>query len=217
MLASKTSPAGHGFGPDRAPWYSVLPLPGLRLIGLFTADQIDPGPGEPCWEGSISPEQLEWFKAELDASTARGELIIVATHHPSASLETLYGGAADPESFRSLLSAHPAVILHLAGHKHRNRVAQRGGYLEIETCSTMDWPQEARLIEIWRDADGAILIGYENFNHLEEALPPLGDDPLFELRREAYELAKADAEAHTARGLDNTGSESDRRGLVRIR
>lgn len=216
MLASESEPPGHGFAVDGRPWYSVAPVPGLRLIGLYTSDLFEPPPGQPSWQGSVLAEQLDWFRSELDASTARGESIIVATHHPSGSLEILYGSVLDPDGFRNLLNEYPAVILHLAGHEHRNRVADRGGYIEIETCSTLDWPQEARLIELWRDEDGSILIGYEMLSHVDETLPALGSDPLVGLRREAMNMAQQAAHAPEARGLGREGTSTDRTGLIRL-
>lgn len=216
MRAGTTSPVGHGFGDDGLPWYSVSPAAGLRLIGLYSSDLFEPPPGQPSWQGSILADQVEWLRGELEAATARGERVIVATHHPSSSLEVLYGSALDPEGFRNLLNAYPAVVLHIAGHEHRNRVADRGGYLEIETCSTLDWPQEGRLIELWRGQDGSIFVGYEMFSHVQEDLPPLGDDPLFELRRQARAAAAGTAQSPESRGLDNAGDVVDRTGWVRL-
>ncbi len=221
LQLGRTSPTGHGFAAGGPPWYSVSPVPGLRLIGLFTSDRPNVHMTAISHDGCISAEQLDWFIAELEAASSRGETIIVASHHPSGTLEPLYGTAIDADGFRELLNAYPAVVLHLAGHLHRNRVTNRGGYLEIETCSTLDWPLEARLVEIWRNVEtGAIVIGYEMFSHLADDLPPRGDDPLAELRLRAHELAGAGRVQPSARMIDdfleNTGTEADRSGLVPI-
>jgi hypothetical protein len=97
-----------------------------------------------------------------------------------------------------------------------------GGYVEIETCSTLDWPLEARLIEIWRNVEtGGIVVGYEMFSHLADDLPPLGDDPLAALRLQAHLLAGAGLAEPDARlvgtALDNVGTDADRSGLVNVR
>jgi hypothetical protein len=220
LLNTRSGPAGHGFASlEGPPWYSISPVSGLRLIMLDTADQQDPVPGLPYSEGCISQEQREFLQAELDAAQGRGEWVIVATHHPSSSLEALYGSALDPQGIRDLLNQYPNVLVHLAGHNHRNRVADRGGYIEIETCSTLDWPQEARVVEIWRDASGRVSVTYRMFSGLEDTLPALGDDPLRGLREQAHVLANPDKSLQNMRRgtepLDPNpqGQEADRKGI----
>jgi 3',5'-cyclic AMP phosphodiesterase CpdA len=226
LQATQTEPGGHGFLPGGAPWYSVSPAPGLRLLGLFTSQQLNAVPEIPNQEGCILADQLDWLKAELDAATSRGELVIVASHHPSEAFEIIHGSAVTPDSFRRLLSEYPCVILHLAGHYHRNRVVERGSYLEIETCSTIDWPQEARLIELWRESDGSISIGYDMYSHVDDRWPALGDDPLYILRLQALQLAQDEAsptfrsiipgEGAAFTSAERAGEANDRSGLVRL-
>lgn len=223
---TRTTPAGHGFTePENGPaWYSVSPSPGLRLIGLDTSDVISPLPGLPYHQGSVSRAQVDFLRGELDGATERGERVIVASHHPSGSLEVLYGSVLGPEEFRALLNAYPAVVLHLAGHEHRNRVADRGGYVEIETCSTIDPPQEARIVELWQGpADGAITVRYRVFSYLDDALPPVGDDPLRALREEARRLTAQGRAAYLRQraaidplNSNPEGSAQDREGEIRL-
>lgn len=172
-------------------WYSVAPRPGLRLVGLDTTEAATKWPGGFYMEGALSAAQVEFLRAELEAATDRGEWVIVATHHPSEALSPALGSAVTGPQFRALLRGHPHVVLHLAGHRHRNRVTDYGGYLEIETCSTLDAPQEGRVIEIWTDdLTDQIVIAYEMFSHLADHVPALGDDPLRPLRQDAHELAQ---------------------------
>ena len=227
MNHTRSGPRGHGFDSTAGPlWYSVSPVPGLRLCGLYTSQQPNPIPEIPNHDGCILADQLAWLRGELEAATSRGERVVVASHHPSGSLLASYGSAADADSFQALLNAYPCVILHLAGHNHRNRVADRGHYLEIETCSTLDWPQEARLLEIWRDPQGEIFIGYDTFSHLDERWPPLGEDPLRDLREQAWRLALAEADTPMRMVIDGnettlppwqrTGTPDDRRGFTQV-
>jgi hypothetical protein len=123
--------------------------------------------------------------------------------------------------FRELLNEYPNVVVHLAGHSHRNRITDRDKYLEVETCSTLDLPQEGRLLEIWRNqADGTALLSYEMFSHLDDELPPLGDDPLEAQRRLAQATALDDTGAADRQkradptGADPYGRPSDRQGRV---
>jgi hypothetical protein len=108
-----------------------------------------------------------------------------------------------------MLNAYPCVKLHIAGHWHSNATIDRGGYVEIVTGSTLDPPQQGRVIEVWRKTEPRALAGvgdepdgssfelrYWMFSHLEEIAPPdeahadLFDDPLMAMRRIAAELAK---------------------------
>jgi len=226
MFTTQTGPAGHGFNdPEAGPtWYSVSPVPGLRLIGLDTCDPAHLIEGFPYQEGAISAEQVAYLRAELAAAQDRDELVVVVSHHPSASLWDGYGSALIGSSFRALLNEHPNVVAHLAGHNHRNRVMDRDGYLEIETCSTLDIPQEGRLVEIWRDDDDdSIMVAYEMFSHLDDELPALGDDPLRPMREIAQAIALGDAGAserqkhRDASGASPHGGPSDRNGTTILR
>ena len=187
--------AGSAASPASA-WYSVTPAPGLRLIGLDTTDAATKWPGGFYMEGALSAVQIEFLKAELRGAVERGEWVIVATHHPSEALSPALGSAATGPQLRALLRACPNVVVHLAGHRHRNLVSDYGEYVEIETCSTLDAPQEGRVIEIWADnTTGGIVIAYEMFSHLDEELPALGGDPLRRLRQAAHSLALGTATA----------------------
>lgn len=225
MFRTVTGPPGHGFDdPEMGPsYYSVSPLPGLRLIGLDSCDPVHLFPTYIYVGGAMTPGQLDFLRRELDGARDRGELVIVATHHPSSSLSELMGSAVTGSGLRALLNKYPNVIIHFAGHTHRNRVTDRGGYLEIETCSTLDLPQEGRLIEIYReDATGDVVISYEMFSHLDDDLPALGDDPLRGLRSAARDIALADRGAGARRklydpsGADPRGRAGDRADAIRF-
>jgi 3',5'-cyclic AMP phosphodiesterase CpdA len=222
MSQSASEPVGHGFGDavSGSRWYSVSPVPGLRLIGLDTADVVGAVPGMWYPDGSISAEQLAFLRAQLDAAADMGEIVIVASHHPSSALRGEYGSAVVAAQLRELLDDYPNLVLHICGHHHRNRVMDRAGYVEIETCSTLDLPQEGRLMEIWRDdADGSIAVAYEMFSHINDRLPVLGDDPLRGLREVAQTIALGDkgAAARQSRldpsGADPRGEPADREGV----
>ena len=120
--------------------------------------------------------------------------MIVATHHPSSSLDVTTGTALTEQSLVRLLNDHPCVKLHLAGHLHEHVVLDHGGYLEIVTGSIIDAPQQGRVIEIWRSGD-AVELRYWLFSHLDEieshdeADAALFADPLLPLRRIAAGLA----------------------------
>lgn len=207
-LESEGLPSGHGFDaaqPTRS-WYSVSPKPGLRLIVLNSASPRFEIPSLVYSDGAISAEQRDFLIDELENAQAADEIVIVATHHPSAGLEPAIGTSVTMPQFRSLLKRYPAVKLHLAGHLHTNAEFDHGGYFEVVTGSTLDFPQQGRIIEIWRprlfdgqedpgDRNDQVEIRMSFFAHHERINPPgesyreLFDDPLFEMRRTAAELA----------------------------
>ena len=211
LFGTATQPPGHGFldPQDARGWTSVSPVAGLRLVRLDTNDRPTPMPGDFCSEGALSRAQLAFLRTELEAATARGELVVVMSHASTETIQPALGSEVTPDELREMLNQYPNVVLHLTGHTHRNWVVDRGGYIEIETCSTLDLPQEGRLIEIWRDpADGRVLVRYEMFSHLDATLPPLGDDPLRPLREQAQAIALAEKAAReTQKRYDPSGVE----------
>jgi 3',5'-cyclic AMP phosphodiesterase CpdA len=226
LLTTATGPPGHGFGdPESEPtWYSVTPVDGLRLIGLDTTDRAAKSPGYPYDLGAMSRRQLAFLGSELEAAAGRGELVLVASHHPSDALLPLLGSEVTPEELRGVLGEYPCVVVHICGHSHRNRATDRGSYIEIETCSTLDPPQEGRLIEIWRNAgEGRVAVAYEMFSPVDETLPALGPDPLQALREQAQAIALGDKDAAQRQrrfdpaGGDPRGNHADRAGVIFLR
>jgi hypothetical protein len=208
-LESTSEPPGHGFDaaePTRT-WYSVSPVPGLRLIVLNSSTPIFEVPTLTYSEGAISQAQRDFLEIELRAAREASEVTIVATHHPSGALEPVYGTALTPASFRSVLSGFANVKLHLAGHWHANSVVDRGAYTEMVTGSILDPPQEGRIIEIWRArpefSEGAdaplgefdVELRYWSFSHLQTVRPrdkndaDLFVDEMFGIRHEAAVFA----------------------------
>jgi 3',5'-cyclic AMP phosphodiesterase CpdA len=227
LLATATPPPGHGLAAGGPTGYSVSPVGGLRLIVLDTTTPTRTIPGGIYSEGALARPQLAFLRAELAAAQAAGETVVVATHHPSASLVALAPSEVSADELRQVLGSDPNVVLHLCGHNHRHRVTPRGTYLEIETCSTLDLPQEARLVELWRnDADGRISVVYDVFGDDApvvlgvDSTPPPADDPLAALRAQARALANGDKAAAALQrqrdpsGADPAGAPADRSGRI---
>jgi len=228
-LASASEPPGHGFESADPPqtWYSRLVAETVRLIVLDTTDVPCPLPGFPYAEGAISRSQLAWFRGQLAEASQQGQWVIVASHHPSDLLLGLYGSAISPDGFRELLNGFDNVILHLAGHSHRNRVLDWGGYIEIETGSLLDYPQTGRIIEIHRqDGGGELIVNYTSISPLDS------DDALSDLREVASALATEDAGRAAAKSAQKmsipaphpdeagrwlSGSAADREGCIRLK
>lgn len=195
-LDSRSAPSGHGFNAAAADqtWYSVSPVPGIRLIALNSSTPILEQPGFVYSEGAISAAQVAFLNRELERSEASEEVVILLTHHPATSLQLQLGTALTASNLIPLLQRSAAVKLHLAGHWHVNAVLDRTSYLEVVTGSTMDFPQLARVIEIWQ-AGEEFEIRYEHLSHVEEIAPidesqaALFEDPLLPMRRFAYDLS----------------------------
>ncbi len=195
-----TEPNGHGFSESGETWYSVTPAPGVRLIVLDTSIPSITLPAGIYDSGAIVTRQLQFLVDQLDLSRDANEIVIVATHHPSFNILPSQGSAVNPEQFRDLLRTYPNVVAHLAGHSHRHRVWDRQGYLEFETGSIMDYPQEGRMLEIWRNETETIL-RYSVFSTVYEGSAFEGtdsadieDDPYLPMRRKVLEIARKHSE-----------------------
>jgi hypothetical protein len=126
-------------------------------------------------EGAIDPVQWAWVEQEL--ATHASELVVLVSHHTANSMFTnLAEGYCAPglgclhdllqaAGYRTGpqlvadLAAYPNVAAWIGGHTHRHRVEAKtggdGGFWNIESSSLIDWPQEARVVELWATADGA--------------------------------------------------------------
>ncbi|MFO7776265.1 MAG: metallophosphoesterase [Candidatus Hydrogenedentota bacterium] len=198
---TETTPHGHGFteanrGQGHA-YYTARPredVP-LRLIVLDTTSTA-PLPGWPFYYGVMRREQFNSFlKPELKAAKEAGEYVLILSHHPSHDFRVPHlGPTVGTLEFRAFLASQPHVLAHLCGHSHRNRVEKvRGQYLEIETASLIDYPQEGRLIEIYHyPASGGFRIDGAMFSHME--------DPTL-LSAESFQRATIDAEQHRRKAV----------------
>ena len=181
-FATAGTPVGHGFDErnlaDGTAYWS-LDVGSVRLVAL---DTVNPYGG---WQGSLDPEQLAWLEAQLQSVsslwlTPEGELtghdvpdryVVVLSHHP---LETLVNSTAPvggrrvlADELSALLLRYPNVVLWANGHTHMHRVSAHarphgapvpGGFWQVTTSSHIDWPQQARAIELLDNADGTLSI-----------------------------------------------------------
>lgn len=167
-------PNGHGFTErnriDGTAYY-VHDIDMLRLVALDT-NCLAGGAS-----GCLDHDQAHWLEARLaevhssyldtagnPVQTANEDrLVVVFSHHGVDSLihpltrhsgpdgQPLLGGT----ELLALLHRFPNVVLWLNGHTHLNAVRPRrdprdrsSGFWEITTSSIVDWPCQARLVEI---------------------------------------------------------------------
>jgi metallophosphoesterase (TIGR03767 family) len=178
-FVSTGTPLGHGYTQnnlDTDTAYYSFDRGGVHCISLDTCDQTGYS------DGSIDRTQFNWLKAELLANSSRyldttgqwatgggpDKLIVLFSHHTVATMTNPIGvdRVLGPEVL-ALLLQFPNVVLWVNGHTHRNSVtphpraataAVGGGLWEMNTASHVDWPQQARIVELVDNGDGTLSI-----------------------------------------------------------
>ncbi len=222
-------PLGHGFsGQNRLDGtaYYAHDTPAARLIALDTSCAAG-GAG-----GCVDRDQARWLEDRLAEvhSAYRGRdgrevrtghddrLVVLFSHHGIDTLTNTRAGSfgldGEPQlgaaELLALLHRFRNVVLWLNGHTHTNAVRARRdpddparGFWEVTTCSIVDWPCQARLVEII-DSGGFLSIACTMVDHDTPVAPrslQTGDD-LASLHREL------------AANMPVIGADSDRPGLA---
>lgn len=167
-------------------------------------------------DGSLDKTQFAWLEALLDQSTDK--IVLVFSHHTSDTMGNplvATGGSLEPRvtggAVLDALLARPQVIAWVNGHTHRNKITPRprpdgGGLWEITTASHIDWPQQARIIEVADNADGTLSIFTTMVDHAGPPSAGAGTANAVQLAALARELAANDWHDHA----DGTGAPEDR-------
>jgi metallophosphoesterase (TIGR03767 family) len=206
------SPVGHGFTEtnraDGTAYYTF----DRGLLRFIVLDTVNPN-GEA--NGSLDATQFAWLQEQLAA--AAGRLVVIVSHHTADSMDNpLVGTGGDPEprvlgdEVVAALLEHRNVVAWVNGHTHSNHVwaherAGGGGFWEINTASHIDWPQQARLIEVTDNRDGTLSIFATMVDHGAPLSGSL-DGPMG-LAALARELAANDWQE---RDQDRRGARTDR-------
>lgn len=110
---------------DQPGVYFTLDAPFVSIIGLYT--NVLEGPGVISSQGGkypLSDDQLQFLTAELTrlkpARAANERAVIIACHHPPASVDAVHGGgtglATDIDTACENAGLHPDAVL--SGHAH---------------------------------------------------------------------------------------------------
>ncbi|KNX36146.1 TIGR03767 family metallophosphoesterase [Luteipulveratus halotolerans] len=184
-------PFGHGFDEEAAAtgrgYYAFPIAPGVTGIAMDSTNRAG------FTEGSIGDEQWRWLKKRLQAGSStywdwgfkhthavEDEYFVLFSHHTSASMSNILMDPAKPElrhaGFELLRMLHdfPNVLAWVNGHTHRNAITAQGhadprrAFWEINTASHVDFPQQARIIDVCDNKDGTLSL----FTTLIESAAP---------------------------------------------
>jgi 3',5'-cyclic AMP phosphodiesterase CpdA len=113
-------------------------------------------------DGSIDAAQLRWLEERLDEG--RDRYVVILSHHGFDTLSNPRCGRGGEELLRTLWR-HPNVVLWLNGHIHANRITPQSSFWEVTTSSLVDWPCQARLVELYRTRSGHLAIASTMLDH----------------------------------------------------
>ena len=161
---------GHGLGDEQVTTgracysFDVVDSP-LRFVVIDTAAQTGAA------EGVLRRAELDSFLVPaLEQAQTDGRWVILVSHHALGSLGngSGFGGSVQPDAvlgdeLLELLGGYSNVLFALAGHTHVQRVSvlePAGGHAfwEVMTGALADWPHQARVVEIWDQGAGAVML-----------------------------------------------------------
>jgi metallophosphoesterase (TIGR03767 family) len=204
-------------------YYEFPVAPGVVGIALDTTNHAGGPNGS---GGSIGAEQARWLEERLAAHHARhlapdgtevvsggdDQLVIVFSHHPPTTMDATDADPARPSERRllgpevvSILVRYPNVVAWVNGHTHTNGITPRrhptglaSGFWEICTASHVDWPQQARIVELVDNSDGTLSIFATMIEHAAGATVDREGADVLALAGLSRELGLNDANAGPA-------------------
>lgn len=181
-----------------ASYYAWTPKRGMRFISLDTASEGTASKGGA--EGNVDEPQYQWLRGELRRAKAAKQVVVVYGHHPIRRLiagtpdeaagpcSGSVGCDSDPRNsspirlrgdIERLFNSSPNVVAYLSGHTHVNRIRPcatrcvgKGNWWSVETTSSVDWPQQQRLVEVMDNRDGTLSVLGTQIDHAGPVTPP---------------------------------------------
>jgi metallophosphoesterase (TIGR03767 family) len=161
-----STPVGHGFTTENRADGTAYYFFDQGVFRFIVMDSVNPNGYA---DGSLDKAQFGWLQETVSA--AAGKAVMVFSHHTSDTMGNplvLTGGDLSPRvlgpEVTDYLLSQPRVIAWVNGHTHRNQIIAHarpdgsGGFWEINTASHIDFPQQARLIEVVDNADDTLSI-----------------------------------------------------------
>ncbi|MGJ9414038.1 TIGR03767 family metallophosphoesterase [Aeromicrobium sp. CF4.19] len=208
------APLGHGFTAEnrtRGTAYYTFDSGPVRCVVM---DSVNPNGYA---DGSLDATQFGWLEDVLERSSDR--YVMVFSHHTSGTMSNplvATGLDLDPRVLGpdvvELLLAHPQVVAWVNGHTHKNAITPHrsadgaSGFWEINSASHIDFPQQARLIELADNRDGTISIFTTMVDHAAPASHGGSTGTPAALASLARELAANDPQS----GATYSGTTADR-------
>jgi hypothetical protein len=137
----------------------------LRFVVLDTAHENGGA------QGVMRQSEIDRaIKPLLDRAKADGRWVILASHHAAEALGdgSDFGGvkAPDPlttDQWKTFLGQYDNVVFSMVGHSHRHRAApikpaKGHAYWEVMTAAIADWPHQFRVVEIFDQDNGWLMM-----------------------------------------------------------
>lgn len=170
VMSAVVAAGGHGVGPDQVAsgkgiyTFDVDGTP-LRFLILDTACETGGSSGM-IRQGDVDTV----IKPALDQAKTENKLVVLASHHATSSLGNGVGlgGKEQPDAvvqadWEAFIGGYDNVVFSIVGHSHRNRmkwIAPTGGHgwWEVMTSALADFPNQLRVIEIWDQDNGWLML-----------------------------------------------------------
>jgi hypothetical protein len=141
----------------------------LRFLVIDTAAETGGA------EGVIHQADIDTvIKPALDQAMADGKWVSLASHHATTSLSdgsgaggTLQADAVLKAEWESFVGGYPNVLFSFVGHSHENQVTHVApttghAFWEVMTSALADFPHQIRLVEIWDQDNGWVMLRATN-------------------------------------------------------
>jgi len=217
---------GHGLTQDNLDagtlYYTFEVAPAVTGIVLDTCNRGGYA------EGSIDPAQFAWLEQQLKAVSSRSydsagtdvrtsvadRLVVVFSHHNLGTMTNVFpdpstgGQRVTGDTIETLLHRFPNVVLWVNGHSHENRVVphpdpagRTGGFWEVLTAAHVDYPQQARIVEIVDNRDGTLSVFGTTVEHAASPTTAVGATDVLGLAAISRELSANDYQVGLATAL----------------
>ena len=187
-FSALSRPTGHGFTEENrrdGTAYYAHDVGAVRFVCLDTASGVGAA------DGCLDPTQARWLEDRLAEVSSRhvgrdgrevttgnsDRLVVVLSHHGPDTMTNVrevpgggrpVGGAA----LRAQLHRFGNVVAWINGHTHLNQVVPRadgtgrtGGFWEVTTSALVDWPCQARVLELVDNRDGTLSVVATMLDH----------------------------------------------------
>lgn len=171
------TPVGHGFTAENrsaGTAYYFFDRGDVRCIAMDSCNQNGYS------NGSLDAAQWDWVKARI--AEVPDKAVLVFSHHTSGTMDNpllVLAGEVTPRVLGEEMVEHflsqPQVVGWVNGHTHTHQVWAHtrgdgtGGFWEINTAAHIDFPQQARLIEVADNTDGTLSIFTTVIDHAAPA------------------------------------------------